>query len=294
MDIESNISNNFTGTSRDPEIHMRQRDRLTRDWHRSLSRFDPPTAESRSSRALYDAYHYESRKRPIDNTAQPPPQDVRAATPTTQATTPTQLFPCANCGGDHRATECDSLKCFTCQATFPTAAQRQAHYMSTHRRDPTNKCARFAPISSHPRNQYTPPSSPFLSRSATEMNNHSPYDSGYESTFSTASGPGQPPSSRGNSDIDDQVDRYIRDQRVATLINTSTDHSNTDNIALPHTTPITTTLPPNPSHIQTHRAIADHHRAIAEHHLAMNNDTDSDQPPPLIHTRQRLGRVRHN
>ena len=134
MDIESNISNNFTGTSRDPDIHMRQRDRPTRDWHRSLSRFDQPPAESRSSRALYDAYHYECRKRSIDNTAQPPPQDVRAAMPTTQPTTPTQLFPCANCGGDHRATECDSLKFFTCQATFLTAAQRQAHYMHTQTR----------------------------------------------------------------------------------------------------------------------------------------------------------------
>ena len=109
MDTESNISNNFTGTSLDPDIHMHQRDRPTRDWHHSLSRFEQPPAESRSSRALYDAYHYESRKRPIDNTAQLPPQDVRASTPTTQATTPTQLFPCANCGGDHRATECDSL-----------------------------------------------------------------------------------------------------------------------------------------------------------------------------------------
>ena len=123
------------------------------------------------------------------------------------------------------------------------------------------------------------------------MNNPSTCHSGYDSSFSTVSGHGQPPSSRGNSNIDDQVDRYIRDQRVATLINTSNDHSNTDNIALPHTTPITTALPPDPSHIQTHRAIADHHRAIAEHHLAMNNDTDSDQTPPFI---QRHGRVRHS
>ena len=81
------------------------------------------------------------------------------------------------------------------------------------------------------------------------MNNPSPYDSGYDSSFSTASGPGQPPSSRGNSDIDDQVDRYIRDQRVATLINTSTDHSHIDNIALPHTTTTTNALPPNPSNL---------------------------------------------
>ena len=50
------------------------------------------------------------------------------------------------------------------------------------------------------------------------MHNPSPYDSGYDSSFSTASGPGQPPSSRGNSDIEDQVDRYIRDQRIATIV----------------------------------------------------------------------------
>ena len=114
------------------------------------------------------------------------------------------------------------------------------------------------------------------------MNNPSTCDSGYDSSFSTVSGPGQPPSSRGNSNIDDQVDRYIRDQRVATLINTSTDHSHSANPALSQTTSNTNTLPPNPSHIRTQRTIADHHRAIAEHHLANHNDTDSDQPPPLI------------
>ena len=47
------------------------------------------------------------------------------------------------------------------------------------------------------------------------MTNPSPYDSGHDSSYSNASGPGHPPSSRGNSHLDDQVDRYIRDQRVA-------------------------------------------------------------------------------
>ena len=101
---------------------------------------------------------------------------------------------------------------------FPTAALRQAHYMNTHRRDSSSKRARFAPIQPPTRGTHTPPSSPFLSRSVTEMHNPSPYDSGYDSSFSTASGPGQPPSSRGNSDIDDQVDRYIRYQRVTTIV----------------------------------------------------------------------------
>jgi hypothetical protein len=89
-----------------------------------------------------------------------------------------------------------------------------------------------------------------------EMHNPSPYDSGYDSSFSTASGAGQPPSSRGNSNIEDQVDRYIRDQRVATIVidvsvsshNTHTDITRTiaqqhrtfmaiDNAGPPPTTP---------------------------------------------------------
>ncbi len=79
------------------------------------------STQNRSSRKLYDTYHYDGRKRTFE---QPPnPQDVRVATPTSHSTTPTQLYTCANCNGDHRATECDSLKCFTCQATFPTAAK---------------------------------------------------------------------------------------------------------------------------------------------------------------------------
>ena len=144
-----------------------------------------------------------------------------------------------------RATECDSLKCFTCQATFPTAALRQAHYMSTHRRDPANKRNRFAPITTPGRSQNTPPSSPFLSRSAAEMQNPSPYDSGYDSHFSTAFGPGQPPSSRGNSDIDDQVGHYIRDQRVATIANTLHFNSRQDTTTQP------TSHPAIPTHINS-------------------------------------------
>jgi hypothetical protein len=99
MDIESNITNNTTGTSRDPDVQMRQRERVSRDWRRSPSRFEQPSPlENRSFRTLYDAYHYDGRKRTFE---QPPnPQDVRAATPTSHATTPTQLYPCANC--NHR------------------------------------------------------------------------------------------------------------------------------------------------------------------------------------------------
>ena len=62
----------------------------------------PTTSESRSSRTLYDNYHTDGRKRANDQLHFS--QDVRAATPTSQSNTPTQLYPCANCSGDHRAT----------------------------------------------------------------------------------------------------------------------------------------------------------------------------------------------
>ena len=82
------------------------------------------------------------------------------------------------------------------------------------------------------------------------MTNPSPYDSGHDSSYSNASGPGQPSSSRENFDLDDQVDRYIRDQRVATLIS---DNPTTSRPNLPqtHTTQ------------QCDRNIAFFHRLIA-------------------------------
>ena len=108
------------------------------------------------------------------------------------------------------------------------------------------------------------------------MHNPSPYDSGYDSSFSTASGPGHPPSLRGNADIDDQVERYIRDQRVATIVHTT-----------PPPPPTLTTTPtlqhPNPStrtrdshldslHLHINRAIAAYHHTLA-------SDPDFDEPP---------------
>jgi hypothetical protein len=79
--------------------------------------------------------------------------------------------------------------------------------------------------------------------------NQSPYDSGHDSSYSHASGPGHPPSSRGNSDIDDQVDRYIREQRVATLIS--------------DTPSTTTSLPQSQDTQQRDRSIALSHRLLA-------------------------------
>ena len=103
------------------------------------------------------------------------------------------------------------------------------------------------------------------------MQNSSSYDSGYYSNFSTASGPGQPPFSRGNSDIDDQVEHYIRDQRVATFANTLTDNTN----QTPPTPP-----PPNSSYLNPYQLHIP--RAIAEHQRAIANDPDADHSPPLI------------
>jgi hypothetical protein len=201
-------------------------------------------------------------------------QDVRAATPTT--TTPPSAtksaFPCSNCGADHRATECGpDPKCYICQTTLPRAAARQANYLANHKHE--SKRARFGPTPT--RNHYTPPTSPFLSRSAEDMtSNQSPYDSGHDSSYSHASAPGNPPSSRGNSDIDDQIDRYIREQRVATLISDT-----------PTATTLTT-LPTSHDTQQRDRIIALSHRLLAAlPHLITHDPVLLDSP--RLHTRYR-------
>ena len=73
MDIESNITNNVTGTSRDPDIHMRRRDRTFRECRRSPSRFDKPSTESRSSRTLYDTWP-QTPQRTTSQTTPPSPR----------------------------------------------------------------------------------------------------------------------------------------------------------------------------------------------------------------------------
>ena len=134
--------------------------------------------------------------------------------------------------------------------------------MTTHRREP-NKGAHFAAsASTPPRTHYPASTVPFLSRSVEEMQNLSPYDSCYDSKFSMASGPGHPPSSRGNSDIDDQVQRYIRDQRVATIVDT---------------TNIVETMLPSPPAIN----ILNAHRIIARFHQTMAYRTIFPSVPPM-------------
>jgi hypothetical protein len=87
MDINSIITNIITGTSsRDSDIHMRQRDRTFHEWRHSPSRFDQPPTESRSSRTLYDNYHNDSRKRPSD-------PNIITPHPTSPPTSARQLRP---------------------------------------------------------------------------------------------------------------------------------------------------------------------------------------------------------
>lgn len=270
QDIELIIANNPTGTSHDPTF--RHRDRNPREWRQSSSSQGPHLADSRASRTFYDAYHdapatrTNSHGKRLPESTHNAPQDVRAATPTSASLSPgtKNPFPCSNCGGDHRAQECDNPKCFICQTVFPNPAARQAHYLSIHKRD--TKRARFG--QDQPRGHYTPPTSPFLSRSAEDMNNPSPYDSGYDSTYSNASGPGHPPSSRGNSDMDEQVDRYIRDQRVATLIVEGKP---------PNRPPPTT--PATPAQL---RDAAQHHRSIATYHQLLASNPRTTPPIPHV------------
>ena len=139
------------------------------------------------------------RNRDDDRRNQPHPQDVRSASPATTPPIPSNKYPCANCTADHRTIDCDSTKCGLCEANFPTAAQRKAHYHTYHRNEQSSKRTRYN-LPGNPSRPSTPPTGPFLNRSARsiEGDNASPYESGYDST---ASGPGNPPSSRGNSDV---------------------------------------------------------------------------------------------
>ena len=170
------VTNNPTSTSRDPAF--RHRNRAPREWRQSPTSFDPQPADSRASRILYDTYHAAPTPRPSSHSERPhdsphnATSDVRTATPTSTSPSPGTKNPylCSNCGGDHRAQECDNPKCFICQTVFPNPAARQApHYLSIHKRD--TKRARFG--QDPPRGHSTPPTSPFLSRSVQDMNNPS-------------------------------------------------------------------------------------------------------------------------
>ena len=188
VDMETLIKEDDVGTSRD------------RDELRNFNRHHGPDriADSRSLHYHGDHQQDEPYSDKRQRTLTPTRHDIRAAT-TPPPAPQTVDRPCANCGGPHRAPLCDSLTCSTCQATFPTAALRQSHYTAVHQPDRTKKL-RFNSNSSA--KDYTRPKTPptrgYLSssRSAraheTQEGDQSPYDSGYDSTYSTASGPGNP------------------------------------------------------------------------------------------------------
>ena len=226
QDLQTRIQNTALGTSRDPSSLPRRTRTDTTDWatpQRSAyplheNRYARQELEDGQHRPNYNAPHRDNkRNRDDDRRNQPYPQDVRSASPATTPPNPTNKYPCANCNADHKTIDCDSTKCGLCEADFPTASQRKAHYHTYHRNEQSSKRTRFN-LPGNPSRPSTPPTGPFLNRSArsVEGDNASPYDSGYDST---ASGPGNPPSSRGNSDVDDQADRMlsrIYDVRVAT------------------------------------------------------------------------------
>ena len=257
QDIESLIHNNPKGTSREPHSLPRTTNprSSTPDWTHRRAPYSAP-ADSRSARPVHDRYtdfgpahddrhefnQYADYYNSNHYTTSPPSHlhnEIRAAATTSPPSAlQQQRYPCANCGADHKSMDCDSLKCSTCQATFPTAALRQAHYLAHHKRDNPHKRTRFADPNQQ-RSRQTPPSSPFLSRSARSMDDQtadSPYDSGYNSEYSTASGPGNPPPPNSDNypDVSDQADQMIYNAFVATIV------TNTD------TTPTTATPPTHP------------------------------------------------
>ena len=277
QDIESLVQNNNRGTSREPSSLPRQDRKRPHDddWDRRSAHRRDTTQDNRSARntAYNDdsayGHHYKQHtgNRPTfqhqyhhDSTSLP--QDVRAASQPTSSPSASPKFPCINCGGDHRPNVCDSTTCSLCQANFPTAAQRHAHYIAHHHRDNTpNKRARFDNNPSpYKKPQHTPPTSPFLNvrsaRSGYSSNaSQSSYDSGYDST---ASGPGHPP----NSDHEEeQTAAAIYDARVVTYTTQPTTSAVPDTLPQQQTTPqILPFSPLHPAH-HAHITLQQHHHA---------------------------------
>ena len=203
-DVESMIQNNHKGTSKDPDIFSNRHSR--RIIYDEVTQ--PPQKYIRAARDTspnhYDPFPpYE----PTYYIRDPPTQQSSTRAASYPPNPSTSLAPnrpnCVNCGGDHAGRDCDSLTCSKCQGTFPSAALRQAHYLAAHARVKI-----IAPDSSILRkqtkyntNRNTPPTSPFMQRSAASTpTDHSynqppssalpeqaPDDSGYDSVFSNAS-----------------------------------------------------------------------------------------------------------
>ncbi len=208
----------------------------TRDELRNYNIHHGPDriADSRSLHYQGDHQQDEANSDKRQRTLTPMRHNIRTATMPPPTSQPADR-PCANCGGPHRAPLCDSLTCSTCHATFPTAALRQSHYTAMHQPGRTKKL-QFNSNSSA--KDYTRPGTPptrgYLSssRSAraheTQKDDQSPYDSGYDSTYSTSSA----------SDIDDQAIQLMSDIHSARTtapdephVPTTTAHNTTNPIA---------------------------------------------------------------
>ena len=200
-DIESLIQNNRRGTSKDlDQFQDRNNRRIT---------YDPSTqqphkyirAARNTSPNHYDSYPLYEPELPSQQ-----PSNRAATYPTNKPiiNPPPNRASCVNCGGDHAGRDCDSLTCSKCQGTFPTAALRQTHYLAAHARvkiiapDPTQ----VRKQTKYNTQRNTPPTPPFMQRSATSTptdhsyiqpppsslpQSPSPDYSGYDSVFSTTS-----------------------------------------------------------------------------------------------------------
>ena len=260
--METFIKEDDVGTSRD------------RDELRNFNNNHGPDrlADSRSLHYHGDHQQDESNSDKRQRTLTPTRHDIRAAT-TPPPASQTVDRPCANCGGPHRTLLCDNLTCSTCQATFATAALRQSHNIAVHQQDRTKKL-RFN--SNNSAKDYTRPGTPptrsYLSSSrsarahVTQEGDQSPYDSGYDSTYSTASGSGNPPSNTG-SDIDDQAIQLISDIRSART--TAQDE--------PHVP--TTAADPRPTCITTGNHVANLPPTAHSHPITVDNGAFTARNP---------------
>ena len=171
--------NNITGTSRDSDIHMRQRDRTFREWRCSPSRFDQPPTESRSSRTLYGNYHSDGRKRANDQPHNQPhfPKTSAPQLRPAKPTPPLSYIPAPTVAATTAPRN----------VTAPSVSPARQHSPPP----PSDKHTTLPPInatrSSSARDSHQ--SAPQLAVSTRHPHHHSYRDdsSGYDSSFSTAS-----------------------------------------------------------------------------------------------------------
>ena len=231
QDIESLVQNNNRGPSRKPSSLPRQ-DRTTMTG--TVLRDSPQ--DNRSARTEYNDSAYGNKllqiahRKPVPPLPTPVPPRHHVPLRITQVSLH-QL---------RRRPSTQRTTCSLCQASFPTAAQRHAHYIAVTTIRPS------APASTNKKPQHPPPTSPFLNvrsaRSGCSSNaSQSSYDSGYDST---ASGPGNPP----NSDHEEEKTAAATyDARVVTYM-TEPDSADLAIPTQPHTPPLIPLSTLHPAH----------------------------------------------